>query len=271
MPCVRAILVLVLCFSQVLSIQAGERTFLPLAPIRINIPEFAPYFFKDESGAYSGITTKILVECLQDSKRPVVFLNLPIERIQVSMQSGEIDINTYSYKKERESFVDYSQEELFRTEYRPFVRADSSIAIQNVRDFDRLKLGHILGLTYAREFMQYVEKRQAAGTLDSATTTEQNLRKLLAGRLDIFVSAVEPTLFVAQRLGVRSKIKTLNWIAHDGHYFATVSKKSPRISHRASFLADLNACLATMKKDGRFCAAFAALSLDCPELNARPG
>jgi hypothetical protein len=82
---------------------------------------------------------------------------------------------------------------------------------------------------------------------------------------------VEPTLVVAHRLEARSKIKTLDWIAHDGHYFATLSKKSTRIPDKASFMAGFDACLATMKKDGRFCAAFAAFNLDCPKLTARPG
>jgi polar amino acid transport system substrate-binding protein len=241
----------------------------PRAPIMINFPNFPPYYFKDAQGRRLGITTDTLTLCLNAIKRPFVFVDLPIERMQVGMQEGFIDIHTYSYQRTRESFVEYGHQELFRTEYRPFVRADSTISIQKLEDFDSLRLGHIIGLRYAPAFMNYVEKRRKARTLDEAANTEQNFRKLLAGRIDTFVNAYEPALFTAQNLGFAAQIKALDWVAHDGHYFTAVSKNSRHIPDRSAFLKELDDCLVRIKKAGTFCQLYRNYGLNCPNLPNR--
>jgi polar amino acid transport system substrate-binding protein len=242
----------------------------PRAPIEINFPEFPPYYFLDEQGRRTGITTETLTLCLNTIKRPFIFVDLPIERMQIGMQEGFIDIHSYSYNPARESFVEFGHQELFRTEYRPFVRADSTIRIQGIPDFDKLRLGHIIGLRYSPAFMNYVETRRQAHTIDEAANTEQNFRKLLAGRIDTFVNAVEPALYVAKRLGFRDKVKVLDWVAHDGHYFTAVSKNSRRIPDRRVFLQELDDCLRELKKAGTFCAIYENYGLECPNLPNRP-
>jgi polar amino acid transport system substrate-binding protein len=242
----------------------------PRAPIEINFPDFPPYYFKDPQGRRQGITAETLTRCLNAIKRPFIFVDLPIERMQISMQEGFIDIHTYSYSAARESFVDFGHQELFRTQYQPFVRADSGIRITSLADFDGLRLGHIIGLRYSPTFMKYVEERRKARTVDEAASTEQNLRKLMAGRIDTFVNAVEPAMYAAQRLGLQDQIKVLDWVAHDGHYFTAVSKKSRRIPDRRQFLKELDSCLAQLKKDGSFCAIYRDHGLTCPDLPNRP-
>jgi polar amino acid transport system substrate-binding protein len=118
--------------------------------------------------------------------------------------------------------------------------------------------------------MKYVEERRKARTVDEAASTEQNLRKLMAGRIDTFVNAVEPAMYAAQRLGLQDQIKVLDWVAHDGHYFTAVSKKSRRIPDRRQFLKELDSCLAQLKKDGSFCAIYRDHGLTCPDLPNRP-
>lgn len=242
----------------------------PRAPIEINFPDFPPYYFKDAQGQRQGVTTETLQQCLNTIKRPFIFVDLPIERMQIGMQEGFVDIHTYSYSQARESFAEFGRQELFRTEYRPFVRADANIRITGLADFDKLRLGHIIGLRYSPAFMKYVEERRKARTVDEAANTEQNFRKLLAGRIDTFVNAVEPAMYAAQRLGFQDQIKVLDWVAHDGHYFTAVSKKSRHIPDRSAFLNDLDSCLAQMKQEGRFCAIYRSYGLACPNLPNRP-
>lgn len=249
---------------------AVARGMIPRAPIEINFPDFPPYYFKDSQGRRTGVTTDTLTHCLNQINRPFVFVDLPIERMQVGMQEGFIDIHTYSYNKARESFVDFGHEALFRTEYRPFVRADSSISINRLADFDKLRLGHIIGLRYSSEFMDYIEERRKKRTLDEAANTEQNFRKLLAGRIDTFVNAVEPAMYTAHSLGFSHKIKVLDWVAHDGLYFTAVSKNSRHIPDRTVFLQELDACLQEMKKTGAFCSIYQRYGLKCPNLPNRP-
>jgi polar amino acid transport system substrate-binding protein len=266
-PNLRALLIAALLISW--TSPAAGRGMPPRAAIAINFPDFPPYYFKDAQGRRLGVTTDTLSLCLNEIKRPFVFVDLPIERMQVSMQEGFIDIHTYSYHKARESFVEFGHQELFRVEYRPFVRADSTIRIQKIEDFDPLRLGHIIGLRYSPAFMKYVEKRRKADNIDEATNTEQNFRKLLAGRIDTFVNAHEPAIHVARKLGLAAEIKALDWVAHDGHYFTAVSKNSRRIPDRSVFLTELDNCLARIKQAGIFCQLYQKYDLSCPNLPNR--
>ncbi|MDQ3234557.1 MAG: transporter substrate-binding domain-containing protein [Pseudobdellovibrionaceae bacterium] len=109
----------------------------PQVPIRINDATWPPYFYQDRPlGSKAGIAKDIIDICLGKMKRKYEYVQLPIERMQHLMQSGEIDINFFSYKKERETFVIFGKELAFASGYRPVVKKDSRITIRSIADFD---------------------------------------------------------------------------------------------------------------------------------------
>lgn len=240
------------------SLQADE------VPIRINDATWPPYFYQDRKiGDKPGIAKDILDICLTRMKRKYEYVQLPIERMQNLMQSGEIDINFFSYKKERESFVTFGKELAFINGYHPIVRKDSSITIASLADFDRYKLGHTIGLRYGPEFWDYIQKRKEKDDLDETPSIESNLKKLLAGRIDVFVADASSILILAAEQGVVDRIKILDFPIHQGLYYLSLSKKSPRISQPQAFVRAFDQCLADLKKDGRYCKIFQSYQLPC--------
>ena len=88
------------------------------------------------------------------------------------MKNGRMDASIFSFKPHRKAFLVYSKEPLFRESYVPFVRANSGIEIKKISDFDKLRVGHLNGLTYSREFFAYIEQRRNNKTLESGDVIE---------------------------------------------------------------------------------------------------
>lgn len=232
--------------------------------IVLNDNDWPPFFFAGKTDAPPGLAKEILAICIPATGYEFEFRAHPIKRMRHAMEAGEIDINIYSHEKDRESFVIYGEEPLFFSEYRPVVRRSSTIQIHAIKDFDPLKLGHLNGLSYSPEFKAYVAKRRESGNLDVADTEESNLKKLLAGRIDVFVNSAPTVRWLAKVSGASQQIKVLDFAVKRADYFAAFSKASPRLSTREknAFLLDLDACFRKVKDDGAYQKILAKYGLD---------
>jgi polar amino acid transport system substrate-binding protein len=232
-------------------------------PLVINDPEWPPYFFAGRPDHPPGLMKEILTQCLTRMKIPFEFKFQPIERMQVGMEQGTVDFNLFSYKKEREKVVQFGKDVMLTSRYVPIARADSDVAIKNINDFDRYRLGHTIGLRYSQEFYDYILKRKAAQTLDESSKEEFNIRKLVAKRIDIFVSTDSTILYVARRIGLIDKIKILDFDVQKADYFIAISKKSPRIPDRTVFITQLEGCIRDMRKSGESCEIYKKYDQPC--------
>lgn len=222
--------------------------------IIVNDNDWPPFFFAGKPKSPPGLAKEILTRCLPKTGRKTVFKNFPIKRMRRDMESGELDINVYSYEKSREAWLIFGKEPIFAAEYRPVVREGSKIVIKKLEDFDNLRLGHLAGLVYSPEFLAYIEKRQKAGTLDVADQEIINLKKLLAGRLDVFVNSAPTVRWLAHENDAGDKIKVLDYVIKRGDYFVAFSKASSRLTEaeKRAFLSDVDACLKAAKLDGTY-------------------
>lgn len=232
-------------------------------PIVINDPEWPPYFFAGRPEHPPGLMKEILSQCLTRMQVPFEFKFQPIERMQVGMEQGTLDINIFSYKKEREKILDFGKEVMLTSRYVPIIRADSNITIKKISDFDQYRLGHTIGLRYSREFYDYILKRKAASSLDESSKEEFNIRKLDAKRIDVFVSTDSTVLWVANRIGLGDKIKLIDFDIQKADYFISVSKKSPRIPDRKAFIHNLEECIRGMRKSGEICSVYKKYEQPC--------
>ena len=133
--------------------------FAESSALRINDNDWPPYFFGGKEGTPKGIGKEILHHCLVDSDYKFKFTFYPINRMHKYMEEGELDINIYSYKPERESFLVYGSEPLFVAGYRPIVRKNETRTIDTIADFEPLLLGHLHGLSYSEPFYRYLMHR----------------------------------------------------------------------------------------------------------------
>jgi polar amino acid transport system substrate-binding protein len=208
-----------------------------------------PYYLDDAERP--GYVREVLALCLPATGFDARFFPLALGETFSALRSGKLDAHVLAREPERERFVVYGSAPLFRETYRPVVRAGSGIRVAAAADFDRLRLGHVRGLRYTREFHDYVYGRLVAGTAVEGASNEELLRQLVAGRIDVFVGPVATNEWLAERLGVTDRIALLPWEVKSGDYFLAVARESSRVGDPRAFLAAFDGCVEELRADGR--------------------
>ncbi|MBL4942371.1 MAG: transporter substrate-binding domain-containing protein [Colwellia sp.] len=220
----------------------------------INDVSWPPYFFIGENSTQQGIAKELLNICVPQAGYSIEYRRLAVKNTHIYMATGAIDITLYSYKKERDAFLIYSNEKIFSTEYGFMVKASSNIKINKLDDLIPYRIGHLAGLTYTPELMKIITEKEATKQLVVGFNLKTLFSQLLATtpRFDIMADAKTTFHWQAQVLGVSDKIKVLDYnIAHKD-YFVTVSKNSPNVSSPKLFLSKLDSCLKKLKNDGQY-------------------
>ncbi len=220
--------------------------------VRVNNNDWPPYFFRGGPDTPKGLGKEILEHCLPKTGYEHRFFPMPIKRMWGAIQSGELDINIFSYRPDREPMLHYGKEPIFTASYRPVVRASSELSINSMQDFIGLRLGHLAGLKYSPEFRSFVEGKIQNGGVHVSNSNQAILRMLLAGRIDVFVNTTDTVLWNAKGLGVIDQVKILDFDIQSGDYFVTLSKRSDRIEDKQLFLQVVDACLRDLKKTGQY-------------------
>ncbi|WP_171013756.1 transporter substrate-binding domain-containing protein [Chitinivorax sp. B] len=162
-----------------------------------------PPFNMPEGGKVSGISTEIVQEALKRAKVDAKIELLPWERA-LSMAKGQADVCVYSAVRNAE------REKLFKwigplvaDEITLFAKADSPIKISSLDEAKKYKVGGYNGDAYG----DFVEKQGLK--LERVVQDVQNLPKLAAGRIDLWVGGAKSGVFKAGREGFKGKIKSV--------------------------------------------------------------
>jgi ABC-type amino acid transport substrate-binding protein len=209
--------------------------------------EWPPYFVDDR-----GFAREIVQTCLPETGYTPRFSAISVEQLFPALQSGVLDGHVMSRSPERDRYVEFGQEALFRDSYHPIVRSGSGQRIVTLRDLDSLRLGHLTGIRYSPEYLEYVRGRSDAGRLVEASSNEEILRLLLDGRIDVFVSLASSTRWLAARWNARDRIEVLPLEIKNSDYYLALSRASRRVADRPRALATFDACVAALKADGRY-------------------
>jgi polar amino acid transport system substrate-binding protein len=174
--------------------------------------------------------------------------------MQRDIELGLLDVNVYSHAAGRDHLVLYGSEPIFQNSYFPFMRRGATAALRSLADFDPLRLGHLAGLAYSPEFHAYVEARAASGRLDVTDSEAGNLRKLAAGRIDVFVSSVDTVRYYASRLGLAGQVAMVDFPVKQAAYYVTLSRASTRLDEagKRAALSAIDGCLRQLKRTGRY-------------------
>lgn len=214
--------------------------------------DWPPYFFAGKPNAPEGFGKELLKMVFSEMGYSLDYKFYPVNRMYSYLQNGEIDICIFSYNKERDDFLLYAREPLFVSGYRPVVRSGQDIQISSLKDFDSLRIGHLAGLKYSKDYFEYIENRKTSGSLVTTTTGDGCLKMLIAGIIDIFVDTSETTLWRARQMNVLDRIKILDFDIQTKNYFITISRQSKSVSDKHILLDKLDHCLKAAKLDGRY-------------------
>jgi polar amino acid transport system substrate-binding protein len=228
-----------------LAVQSAEAQ-----PLNLFDTVWPPYFLESEEAP--GFGREILVHCVEEVGRVPRFARVDLQDMYKALQLGALDVHIMSRKPEREAYAVFGAEPVFRDGYRPAVRRGSGIEIDSIADFDRLRMGHLEGLKYSEEFLQYVTARYQRGDLEVATSNEGLLDLLLEGRVDVVVTLESTARWLAKREGVGDRVEVLPFDIRTSEYFFAVSKSSSRVPSPSELLAALDGCVRQLKVSGRY-------------------
>jgi polar amino acid transport system substrate-binding protein len=218
------------------------------AHINFNSNAWPPYFVGDR-----GVAREVLELCLPATGFPPKFSAVSVEQMFPALQSGVLDGHVLSRSADRDRWVEFGSEEIFRDSYQPVIRRGSGIAVQTMRDLDKVRrLGHLSGVRYSPEYLDYVRKRREAGTLAEYNSNEEILQALLDGKIEAYVGLASSTRWLANERKVSERIQVLPLEIKTSVYYLALSRTSRRVQDRRKALAAFDACLAGLKRDGRY-------------------
>lgn len=226
--------------------------------IIIGIPE-VPLRFYDENRTPRGIDVEIIAHIL--NKLNVDYKILLIKssaRLKAKWEAttSEYDmVFTYSYKDHRTKHLIYPKESHIHITQSFFIlkKNDGKIVFNTYKDLKGFKIGAIQGFSYTKEFWNKVKTENLK--LDLHPLRELQIKKLLAGRIDLAAVPKIVTLYEAKQDGYSDKIMYLPKPIKSKPYYNTFIKvsKHPRIKEVIEMYDEE---LRKMKRDGTLKAIF---------------
>lgn len=226
----------------------------PKKVLFINDIKWPPFFFPSNEGDNIGFGKEIINECLTRNDLQLQYINLPIKRTHVLMQSGELDISVYSHKKEREKFIVYGEEPIFFSNYGFASRKTDNITISKLEDIKQYQLGHLAGLAHTAELMKIIEEKKALNQVTIGYNIDSMLKQLTAAtqRFQILPNSIETLLWRTKQLKIENNIKIHDFILKRKAYYVTVSRASKHIKNPKRFLAQIDNCIRGLKSSGEY-------------------
>ena len=209
-------------------------------------------FFYDQGGVTKGIGYDLFIAATQKMGVKATVQVLPFERILEELKTGDLDgtIQIY-YNKDRESFLTYSEVPMYTAVHAVFVKKGKEFAFNGVKDLFGKRVGRQSGFFVTPEFDQAAKDNKFV--LDEATDLDLNIKKLMADRIDCFISNLVIGRFTLKQLNLQDKVVALpKPIASDKGTFLAISKKSGRIQDQQKFMKELNSLLKQLHQDGTF-------------------
>lgn len=236
--------VVCLCLASSYVLAAEEINF-------VAIENIVPFSY-EEGGQIKGIDYEFFMEI---SKRvgftPKATL-APFKRTLHLLETGTTDgsFQIY-YKKEREEFLIYSEIPMHYSNVMVYVKKDDDFIFNKIEDLYGKKVGIQSGFFISPEFQKAVDEKKIV--VDEARECEMNLKKLVSGRIDCFISSSQLAMFFINTLGFQEKIKELPTllVSTKGTYLA-LSKNGKNIKDKSEFIKKINAAMKEITEDGTY-------------------
>lgn len=212
--------------------------------IRIVTDDWTPYYGKDLQD--QGFFSVIVKEAFKKAGYEPTLAFVPWKRAEETAKAGKEDVLLGAYyTKEREEFFIFS-DPILGASMNAMVKKDSDIQFSgDLHDFKSLKMGKVRGYKISEEFntADYLN-------VEEATTLEQNIRKLLAGRIDVLIESPIVAMDLMNHTFSQAERDSVTFIEPpivNNDLYICFSKKRPNAEIVAK---KFNAALSEMKKNG---------------------
>jgi polar amino acid transport system substrate-binding protein len=190
--------VLLLIFSIMPSYLFGAES------IRVVTDAWPPYVF-EEQGTMTGFDYEVMQAVMKRMGYSVEFRLMPWKRCLQMIESGQADaLLDVSITEERKRSMIFPSEPLSDSASVLFHRRGQRYRFNTLEDLRGLRIGTIAGYEYNKEFLEadYIFREPVADL-------QQNIRKLMNGRIDLFISNRRVGLYALQRAGALDAVAYL--------------------------------------------------------------
>jgi polar amino acid transport system substrate-binding protein len=202
-----------------------------------------------ENGKQTGILIDVINEAFRRAGYSVQVKLMPWARCLKAVKTGDVDgIFSVFVTPERQMYLTYTNEVLITQVQAFFVRSDSSLTFEG--DLSKFT-GQSIGVVNQTSYGPRLDAALKGGIfekIDSTKDSESNIRKLIAGRVDMIPSYRHVVLSTAKKLGALDKIRQLSPdIESIPSYLAFTQKRD-----FAKLISDYDKAIASMKEDGTY-------------------
>lgn len=182
--------------------------------------EWAPYVI-EENGVISGFDYEAMKAVFARMGYAVDFRLYPWKRCLYMVETQRADaILDASINEDRKKTLFFPEENISKSSSVLFHLRGRKYSFEKLQDLKGLKIGTILGYEYNREFLtaDYFVR-------EPVENIEQNFKKLMLGRIDLFISNRSVGLFNAKNLNHLDEISYLPKVVSGGDNFVAFSRK----------------------------------------------
>ncbi|MCG8612403.1 MAG: transporter substrate-binding domain-containing protein [Pseudomonadales bacterium] len=189
-----------------------------------------PFMYLNREGQLTGLDIELARAIGVVMKCNLVFIEIPFKRHLLELKRGKIDVaSSVQYTAERAEFARYSN--AYRSSgMHLIIRAGERkrYPFKSLEDVARstLVLGSTTGYFYGNEVNALLARTDTAITHEAVLSDEQNVRKLIANRIDAFLGDPVVAFRVAQRFGLSKQIEVHPLPVHSTTFYLIGSKLS---------------------------------------------
>jgi polar amino acid transport system substrate-binding protein len=120
-----------------------------------------------------------------------------------------------------------------------FVKADSNWTFSGIDSLKGITLGTMLDYGYGEKLLTYIkENPRKVQVVGGDTPLENNIKKLLAGRIDVLVEASPVFLYTTTKMGVQNLVKLAGSMPETQAIYIAFSPGNPKSTEYARILSN---------------------------------
>lgn len=142
------------------------------------------------NSSHPGYMIEIAQEILQPHGHQLDYRLAPWKRSILEVRKGNADCIIGAYKSDAPDFI-FPQQAWGQAEFNFYSKLGTQWKYQGIETLNDIRLGVITGYAYSQELDQYIEKHKGSEriqVMSGESALVQNIRKLLANRLDAIIS-----------------------------------------------------------------------------------
>lgn len=209
--------------------------------------DFAPYSFQNQNNEIKGIEVDIIKRMCEIAGISYTIVFYPFPRALASVQNSEIDALFNFYKNDERLKIFTYSDPILENPLVLFVKKGSSVKFTGkMDDLKGLLVGVMRGYTYSKEFDD--AKASNVFRVEEADTHEQNFKKLVTGKIDVYPVEKNVGLWTAKGLGLTNEFTILEIPLKIQQGFFGMAKNNPK----TNLITLLNGALAKIRSNGEY-------------------